>query len=429
MSGIHSRFAPSSAHRLVECPASLLLNEQERDEPSYDAVLGTVAHWVHEHWLLTGKRPDDLVGKRPWSFMGQDELSKNEWQIVKQSYFDERGEIIVSEAMLNYVEESVQACLELPGDRFVEKRVDISPWCPEFDEHGKPVPKQGGTADFFACSPGLLEIADLKYGTGVQVFAEKNYQAIMYALGVINEYDWEYDFRVVRVRIHQPRLNHFDVWETTKEELLKIGKYIKSRYELALKPNPTYGASEKACQFCKVKSKCAHLAEQVLSHFDFEDDATTEDVKLEAAFLSLERQVEIFKMRGLFKMWIGSIEHDIEGMLRRVPNSVPGLKLVNGRSFRAWSKPETARDELLFAGFSEDQIYKPREMISPAQAEKLKPAEAEDISRKEVKNIVAELTVKPLGGPVIVDSSDPRPEYVNDSSNLATKHFDADNED
>lgn len=421
MAGVHSRFAPSSAHRVVSCPASLLLNEQEPDTPTFEAVEGTVAHYIHEHTLL-GCDPDNFIGMHPIQFMPEDELTEAEWALIPYS----RGlkpdeDFIVDRDMINHVEESVLRCLELPGDRFVEQRVDISPWCPPFDEHGKPMPKQTGTADFFACAPGLLDITDLKYGMGVQVFATRNYQAIKYALGVINEYDWLYDFDKVIIRINQPRLDHFDVWETTKAELLEIGEYIKSRYALALQPNPPFGASEKACQFCKVKPKCAHLTQTVLDYFDFEDDATVEDVKTQAAFLSQERQVEIYRMRGLYKLWIGAIEGDIEAQLKRDPRSVPGLRLVNGRSFRQWANEATARDELEFFGVPEDKIYKPREIISPAQAEKL--------GRKAIKPLIATLVVKPLGDPVVVDEFDPRPDYVADNSSLVQKHFDVEDED
>jgi len=417
MSGHHSRFAPSSAHRVVECPASLLLNEQEPDSPSFEAVEGTVAHYIHEWCLIYGRRRGDgFTGMHPCQFMPEEELTPREWALIPYS----RGlkpdeDFIITEEMIDYIEESVQRCREVPGEHYIEQRVDISPWCPKLDEHGKPMQKQTGTADFFACRPGHLDVRDLKYGIGVQVFAEHNYQAIKYALGVINEYDWLYDFETVDIWIHQPRLNHFDVWHTTKAELLKIGKYIKSRYEIALKPNAPFGASEKACQFCKVKPKCAHLADVVLSHFDLEEDMTKDDVKTEAAFLSPERQVAIFKMRGLYDLWIGSIQGDIERRLAADPKSVPGLKLVNGRSSRHWIDEDEACEELKFAGAKEEDLYSKPEFISPAQAEKLGP--------KLFKPIVSELAKKRLGKPVIVDADDPRPDYRDPDEAAADTHF------
>lgn len=407
MAGAHSRFAPSSAHRVIECPASLLLNEQEPDEVSFFAVEGTIGHYIHERALLypNTQNPHSFVGKRPFLFMHHTELTLAEWRLIPDDF-------TITAAFAEAVEESVLRCREAKGDYFIEQRVDISQWCP--------VPDQKGTADFFACSPGHLDVRDLKMGEGVQVYAERNYQAILYALGVIAEHDWLYEFETVDIWIHQPRLDHYDVWHTTKAELLAIGEHIKQRFALALQPNAPFGASEHACRFCKVVSKCPHLAETVLSYFDFEEDATMEDVKTEAAFLSQERQVEIYRMRGLFKMWIGAIEGDIEAQLKRDPKGVPGLRLVNGLSYRQWANKDQARDELMFAGLTAEQIYKPQEMISPAVAEKL--------GRKAIKPLIAELTVKPLGKPVVVDEFDPRPDYINDNSAIASRHFDVEDE-
>ncbi len=411
MSGLHARYSPSSAHRIIDCPASLQACDGVADDAGYEAVEGTVAHWLHEEWLLTGKRPTQFLGKRPWSFIPHNELTSQEWQLLRHEIGTER-DLFVDEGMLNYVEESVLWCREVPGDHFIEKRVNISPWCP--------IPDQFGTADHFACQPGKLVITDFKYGRGVQVYAERNYQAILYALGVINEYDWEYDFDEVVIRIAQPRLGHFDVWETTKAELLQIGEFIKERFAIAHGENPPFGPTEQACKFCRVSYKCKALADKVLDYFDFEEDASRDDVKLEAEFLTLERAVEIFKMRGLFKLWIGAVEADIATRLSRDPDSVPGLKLVAGRSVRYWPNPDKVRDDLALY-IDEDKLYKPREMISPAQAEKL-------LSKGD-RPIVSVLADKKPGKPTIVDADDPRPKWEGDNAAVASSHFDDESDD
>jgi len=419
MSGSHSRFAPSSAARVCVCPGSLIPNEREPDEASYEAVEGTVAHWVHEEWIKTRKRPTHLVGKRPWSFMAASDLTPAEWEIIKYSYFHPSGEIMVTEAMLAYLEESVIRCLEAPGEHYPEERVDISRWCPEKDEHGNPLPPQGGTADHFACSPGLLYVDDLKYGIGEMVFAANNYQAILYALGVIERYDWMYDFDKIVIRIMQPRLDHFDVWETTKEELLKIGEYIKHQFTIALQPNAPFSATEKGCRFCKLKPKCAALALEVLDCMDFEADDythTADSVKVELAFLSVERMTEIFRKRGLYKLWMNAIEADMTKRLLG-GEGIDGLKLVHGRSNRRWSPTVEVVDEFALYGVPADKLYKPRELISPAEAEKLVP-------RKD-RGFIAELVTRPLGKATIVDASDKRSDYQAENTALANQHFDA----
>lgn len=413
MSGAHARYAPSSAHRVIDCPASLRACDGEADDAGFEAVEGTVAHYIHEQCLLFGVSPYKFVGMHPVQFMPEDELTDAEWKLLPYSRGlkpDEDRIILKDDA--EYIEESVLWCRELPGDHFVEKRVNISPWCP--------VPDQFGTADHFACQPRKLVVTDLKYGVGVQVYAEKNFQAILYALGVINEYDWEYDFDEVVIRIAQPRLRHFDVWVTTKAELLKIGEYIKERFALSAQPDAPFNPTDSACRFCRVSHKCKALADKVLDMFDFDDDATADDVRLEAEFLTLDRAVEIFKRRALFKIWLSAVESDITTRLARDPESVSGLKLVEGRSNRDWLNAKKANEELSLYIDDEDKLYAPRKMISPAQAEKL-------LSKAD-RSIVSVLAEKRPGKPTIADADDPRPRWEGTNAFIASKHFDAEDD-
>ena len=62
MPGSHARFAPSSAHRIYDCPASLLLNENEPDREIYEAAEGTVAHHIAEICARTRREPEEFLG-------------------------------------------------------------------------------------------------------------------------------------------------------------------------------------------------------------------------------------------------------------------------------------------------------------------------------------------------------------------------------
>src|SRR5690606_31016918 len=162
-------------------------------------------------------------------------------------------------------QEYVDWCRALPGEHYVEVRVEHTAWCPDEDEFGMPLDPQFGTSDHVACIPGgalgypeaTIVVTDLKYGKGVKVFAVENKQAIKYALGAWKEYDWLYNFKHVVIRIAQPRRNHFDVWDLTVEELLEWGDKIKERLTLVFAPDPPFQASEKGCKFCKAAYKCA----------------------------------------------------------------------------------------------------------------------------------------------------------------------------
>ena len=182
--GAHSVFAPSASSMWLYCAGSLIPNLLAEDTAGEDAAYGTVAHGVAERWLKTGVKPVDLIGT-----------------VEKVDEGHAVFEIEITHSMLEYVQEYVDWSVFLPGDHYVEQRVDFS--------RLTPIPKQGGTADHIACEPGALTITDLKMGKGVQVFAKGNTQARLYALGAFYRWDEQYHFQRIVIRIAQPRLNQF----------------------------------------------------------------------------------------------------------------------------------------------------------------------------------------------------------------------------
>lgn len=401
MAGTHALFAPSSAKRLIDCPASLRDTRYLPDDPSFEAVEGSVAHGIAEHCLIHDERPRRFIGFSTedlllYGAMSENDLSEREWSLVSH--------LAVDDEMVASVQEYIDWCHENRGDHYVEQRVNISRWCP--------VPDQFGTADHATCRSGKLVITDLKYGKGVQVFAAKNYQAILYALGFIDEWDWLYDFDEVSIRICQPRLDHKDVWHTTKAELLEIGEYIRSRFALAISDTPPYGPSEDACKFCRAAATCKALRDHTHSvHALAFDDLSGEWAEPEITFLDIGQLVEAWRMRKLIDIRMKAIEHEVSAAFAR-GEKVPGLKMVEGRSFRQWLNEERAAQALRVLGAPEDRIYKPRQLISPAQAEKL-------LRKKAFQHLQGEV-VKPPGNPCIVDESDPRPPYTGNRVDVAS---------
>ena len=85
----------------------------------------------------------------------------------------------------------------MPGDHYVEVRVEHTAYCPDVDEFGDPLGQQFGTSDHICVSVAqrTMWIDDYKHGKGVKVYAERNKQATKYALGAIDEYDYLYGFK------------------------------------------------------------------------------------------------------------------------------------------------------------------------------------------------------------------------------------------
>ena len=67
-----------------------------------------------------------------------------------------------------------------------------------------------------------LHIVDLKYGKGVKVYAQDNSQAQLYAVGVVNDFGYAFDFDQVQITIVQPRLDHIDEWVIDRDTLERV---------------------------------------------------------------------------------------------------------------------------------------------------------------------------------------------------------------
>lgn len=407
----HAFFAPSSAPRVVRCPGSLLLTAGMPDNQSQDAAHGTAAHWIAD-LCMRGKHSTDryagciVAVDETGNCEFEHELNRDE--IVLDMAFGHRYTFEVDEEMANAVQEYIDWCNDLPGDKYPECRVDISDWCPK-DSANIFVPEaayepQGGTSDHAACSPGVLVITDLKYGKGVKVFAEHNEQAVLYALGFIKEWDWLYNFEKIVIRICQPRLDHKDVWEITREEIEEIGRYILERFTIALRDDAPFQAGEKQCRFCKASGLCRaqadYLSEIRALAFDDLDEVselpvfTVPDPRL----LTTDELVEAWRAHKLYQARFDAIEKEL---LKAIEDGIdiPALKLVEARTFRAWKSEAEAELSLELLGIETEKVRK-TELISPAQAEKLLP--------KAKRGIIKTLVYKPRGGPTLAEASDKR---------------------
>lgn len=385
--GAHARFAPSSAHRIYDCPASLLLNEEEPDVERIEAAQGTVAHHVAEICASMRRDPEELLGTVFDSAL----LDEYDEEFTTSKSF----EIEVDDEMVAGINDYLDRIMHLPGDHFVEQRVNISPWCP--------VPNQFGTCDHAAAQHRKLTITDLKYGF-IRVDADQNKQLVMYALGFINEWDWLYDFDEVVIRIAQPRLDHFDVWVTTKAELLAIGEKIKQRFALALEPNPPFGPSDKACRFCKVLYKCEANRKFLYDHRVMQLDDVLEDFVHPSVETMDEADLAMLWLRkGMYESRMKAIEDHLHRKLAEEA-FVPGLKVVAGKRSRFFKDKTAAERFLLAQGIKRDKLRPPADLISPAQAEKLLKGDA----KKQLLDFVG---AKP-GKPCLVSADDKRPDLA-----------------
>ncbi|QGF20870.1 exonuclease [Serratia phage JS26] len=395
----HSIFAPSGASRWLGCPGSLVPNLLAPDNSGYDAALGTVAHGVAEEWLTTGKRPKHRVGDVEWIING-----------------GKLYQIEIDLEMLDFVERYVDWCLMVDGEMYIERKVDFSVLTP--------IPNQTGTSDCIVIQPRRLVVSDLKYGKGVQVYAENNPQGLLYAYGAFLEFDWLYGFEEIEIRICQPRLEHFDSWIITREDLLAFGEYVKERASLAWSLDAPRVAGSKQCTFCRVKADCPAMAKMAhdvtrlmfADEFELQADEITDlrqsirdggfDIDPPApGKLNTSELASIVKFRKAVEAWFKTVEVEL---WRRAceGQTVPGYKLVEGRSNRAWKSESAAERLLLDKGVDSTDLYTVK-MVSPTQAESL--LKNNGYKAKELPDILQKLVTKPPGKPSLVPLHDKRP--------------------
>lgn len=234
------------------------------DKSSEFAEEGTLAHALASGCLEQELDAAFFVGK-PFSYLDHGQ--------PKQA--------VITEEMAREVQKYVNLARQYAsnGEMLVEQRL------PFFVGE---IPDQFGTSDLVVLNHDQKEliVADLKFGKGVQVFAEQNEQLMLYAIGALDEFDpLGEDFDTVLLVIHQPRLNHVDEWRVSVAELREFEQRALAAAKRAITVADCYGSvpteamgehlapGDDQCRFCKAKGSCPALRDKVLSTVlgDFEN--------------------------------------------------------------------------------------------------------------------------------------------------------------
>lgn len=374
----HAILSASGADRWINCPASARLEEKYGvDSSSVFAEEGTLAHEFADLKLRVKSSRGQPVGVgsiyRGWTDQLK-ELRKNELYTYDMEGYVEMFTDYVLEKWVGAMKETPDALLS------IEERSDFSHVAPE----------GFGTSDANIITDNHLEIVDLKYGKGVQVFAEKNAQLRLYAIGVLKKFGLLYGIESVTMTIVQPRLNHISSETITASELVKWGEEVvkpaaADAWEGGGKTNP--GA---ACKWCKAKAFCKGLAAHnlELAKLEFADPRTLSDDEI----------ISAYEKGGLLVDWMSALnKHVLAEAL--AGKDWAGYKLVEGRANRKWSNEADAIEKLKAKGFKADQLINTK-IKGLGDIEKL-------VSKKVFDKMG--LTIKPQGAPTLVPETDKRP--------------------
>lgn len=363
----HANLSPSSSSRWLRCTASVGHNVGQ-DDPSEYADEGTAAHTLSSTALLDNRNCAEYIGQTI-PVLSEDGTI--------------RREFTVDDEMATYAQVYVDTVRDKIHDGcqvFIEKRVQTGIVSEQWGEIG-------GTGDaiILDLTHALIDVNDLKYGKGIQVYAAKpvpapeyangpcvlhdgiywelNSQLAIYALGALLEYGWMSRFRTVRLSIHQPRLDHYSIAEIPVEDLIAWGEGHVRAIVKEIDTAPQYRPDEDTCRWCAIKAQCQALNEHVEKTVfdDFADvSGTIDNTAVAAALERLE----------LVKQWCSAVEAKSNELAGK--GALPGWKLVETRKGnRMWDDAEEV--ERLFKEtyrMPDDEAYKPRTLISPTDAEK-----------------------------------------------------------
>lgn len=387
----HAKLSPSGAARWMRCPGSTVLEASIPDRGSIYADEGTAAHTLAAMCLQGTVDCDDFLG---------------EFIRVGERRFE------VTDDMIGHVQKYVDYVRKRAEGKMllVEQRVPIGHITGEHNAFG--------TADAIIIDAEwrAIEVIDLKYGMGVEVEAEGNEQAQMYALGALEECSLVADFDHVRMTIFQPRIREKpSVWRTKRAEVERFGNEAAAAADTCRAAASTAKSldwdeeylkpGDKQCKFCKAKATCPALRAEM---FDVvgASPATADDFALFVPEAPSDETGDnwlavVMSKVDLIEGYCKAVRGEVERRLLR-GDVISGFKLVQGRQGpRKWTNADEA--EMIMKPWLKVAELYDRTLISPTTAEKL----LGDNKRKWEQ--ISTVITRTDGKPSVAPESDKRP--------------------
>lgn len=360
----------------MKCPGSVRLSAGLPNPSSIHAQEGTRAHALAELSLTSGFDPLHHLDATL-----------------------EGG--VVTEEMVDHVRVFVDYCRSISRTaHWVEKLfslADLNPPAPMY-----------GTADFVAYDRDTrtLHVVDLKYGQGV-VEVNGNPQLRYYALGAAMSMPAGTQVDTVHITIVQPRVAHSDGPIRTEVidflDLIGWTQTLLDAADATKKPDAPLVAGDH-CRWCLAKAQCPERREFALAVAQ-QEFSVVEPAKPftppAPALIPDEQFVSMLGQLDVLDDWVKAMRARGEQMLLR-GEEVLGFKLVARRANRNWADATTTANALRVMGNTDDEIFEPRDLKSPAQIEKL-------VGKKKFKDFLATEVIKKSSGLTMVAASDARP--------------------
>lgn len=386
----------STCERRINCPGSYALEKQVPEPPTSEhAMRGTVLHAAMEI-LITALdfEADPKEYKKQY-----DQAMKD---IVDQGLGFDPEYAITQELVDAKLTRAIDAFADLYDeyefvDFFIEQNMSLA----------KHIPGAFGTADIVAIDKqGRLHIIDWKFGDGIVVSVENNFQLMFYAACALYDDDPDLieatrNVTIIVLHIVQPLAGSERVvhsWETTVDTIedfidLAVKAYdtITGKTTVPLKPGSH-------CRWCRAKPTCsAHEAMAVNA------------LSVQPQGMSSVKLAKAIGQADLLSQWIKDVyalaQRELEGGAQ-----IPGYKLVKKRPTRKWIDEEKAEKILRDLKVKVGDMFS-RKLKSPPQIQLTLP--------KKAYEAVSDLVELKSSGTTVVSDSDKREAVVDQFALLA----------
>ena len=350
----------STAKRIISCPGSVALVAKMPPKPSSTyADRGTLLHNV-----ISAVLDSDTI--TPESLLGATYADET----FTQDLLDEK--ILPALAALDEIDP------EGSMEYAVETVVGF----------GTYMPGVFGSADLLGRLGSRAVVLDWKFGDGVAVTAEENDQGMFYAAAAMRTpaTQWVFDgAEEVEIIIVQPPA--VKRWVTTTKRIKEFERTLKKAIKISTTPDAPIVVGGH-CRWCAAKPLCPAMT-----------GAVDRALKVQLENLPAATIGAYLRNADLLDDWISDLRALAFSMLEKGVK-VPDWKLVAKKSTRKWV--DEAKAETALRGLGADPIKK--ELVSPAQAEKLlKP-----LKQALPDDLVASVS----SGTTLAPESDPRPEVL-----------------
>ena len=349
---------------------------------------GTCSHWILNYGF---EHPTESIQQ----FLGREMIFDGFKFTIEQDRLDR-----VQTALDNVNRE--------PGTGYYEIKLDTTPIFGVPDQQGHAdvvkVDLQGVVVINGEEHKGVLTVHDYKDGF-LLVNAKNNLQGLAYLAAALYKFEILGEIRALRFCIHQPKINHYDEWAYSREEIETFTRLIRPTAKLVydlfhgnveFDPKIHLNPGEEQCFWCSVRGRCSARARRILAMFEpLINRHELDDDTFGALYGQLNEITQAVK------------DFHIEALRRaQAGRRVPGHKLVQGyQGDRAWTD-KAAVERLLPLVLPEERMYAPRKLVSPTQAE----AALKELKRQGEYKALEKYVYRAPGSPQLAPLSDKREE-------------------